>query len=129
MARDVYRDPGFEPARAAAALLEGVRAHAAEAKAAEEVKLDGLDLPTREAEQRARRAAFGAEREELLATLEELARLVPRPGGRGRGARGAVVHVDRLAEIDEDGRASGSSAPSAPRSTCGRSGARSRSST
>jgi DNA polymerase III subunit delta' len=103
VARDVYRDPGFEPARAAAALLEGVRAYAAEAKAAEEVKLDGLDLPTREAEQRARRAAFGAEREELLATLEELAAWYRDLVVAGAGARGAVVHVDRLAEIDEDG--------------------------
>ena len=103
VARDVYRDPAFEPARAAAALLEGVRAHAADAKAAEEVKLEGLDLPTREAEQRARRAAFGAEREELLATLEELAAWYRDLVVAGAGAREAVVHVDRLAAIDEDG--------------------------
>ena len=103
VARDVYRDPAFEPARAASALLDGVRAYAAEAKAAEEVKLEGLELPAREAEQRARRAAFGAEREELLATLDELAAWYRDLVVAGAGAREAVVHVDRLAEIDEDG--------------------------
>ena len=39
----------------------------------EEVKVQGLELPAREAEQRVRRAQRGAEREELLAQLEELA--------------------------------------------------------
>ena len=103
VARDVYRDPAFEPSRAASTLLDGVRAYAAGEKAAAEEQLEGLELPTREAEQRARRAAFGAEREELLATLEELASWYRDLVVAGAGARGAVVHVDRLAELDEDG--------------------------
>ena len=37
------------------------------------MKGQGLELPTREAEQRVKRAQRGAEREELLAQLEELA--------------------------------------------------------
>ena len=44
-----------------------------QAKEREEVKVQGLELPAREAEQRVRRAQRGAEREELLAQLEELA--------------------------------------------------------
>ncbi|MGE5689616.1 MAG: ATP-binding protein [Pseudomonadota bacterium] len=103
VARDVYRDAGFEPSQAAETLLDGVRTHAAEAKAAAEVRLEGLELPAREAEQRARRAAFGAEREELLATLEELAAWYRDLVVAGAGAREAVVHYDRLPELDEDG--------------------------
>jgi DNA polymerase-3 subunit delta' len=103
IARDVYRDPGFEPARAASTLLEGVRAHSAAARAAAEVRLEGLELPAREAEQQARRAAYGAEREELLATLEELAAWYRDLVVAGAGAPGAAVHVDRAAELAEDG--------------------------
>ena len=103
VARDVYRDPSFEPSRAASTLLGGVRAYAADEKASAEERLAGLELPTREAEQQARRTAFGAEREELLATLEELASWYRDLVVAGAGARDAVVHVDRLAELDEDG--------------------------
>ncbi|HSC91960.1 MAG TPA: hypothetical protein VLB86_09945 [Gaiellaceae bacterium] len=103
VAREVYRDPAFEPSRAASALLAGVRDHAAGVKAAAEVRLEGLELPTREAEQRARREAFGAEREELLATLEELAAWYRDLVVAGTGAGAAVVHFDRLPELEEDG--------------------------
>ncbi|HSL63486.1 MAG TPA: hypothetical protein VK874_02415 [Gaiellaceae bacterium] len=103
VARQVYRDPAFEPSHAASSLLAGVRDHAATVKAAAEVKLEGLELPAREAEQRARREAFGAEREELLATLEELAAWYRDLVVAGAGATEAVVHFDRLAELEEDG--------------------------
>ena len=74
LARSVYRDADFEPSQAAMRLLEGVHERAEQAKEDEEAEIErlGLALPAREAEQRARRAAFGAEREELLAGLEEL---------------------------------------------------------
>ena len=66
-----------------------------EAKEREEAALEGLDLTAREAEQRVRRAARGAEREELLASLEELASWYRDLVAAAAGAEKALVHVDR----------------------------------
>ena len=101
-ARAVYTDPSFEPADAAAALLECSRERGASAKAEEEAAIEGLPLPAREAEQRLRRAQRGAEREELLAQLEELESWYRDLVVVGVGAERAAVHVDRLAELRED---------------------------
>jgi DNA polymerase-3 subunit delta' len=101
-ARSVYREPGFEPSDAAAALLECARERGAEARDLEDVKVRGLELPTREAEQRVRRAQHGAEREELLAQLEELAGWYRDLVVVGVGAEGAVMHVDMLDELRSD---------------------------
>ena len=103
VARGVYRDSGFEPSEAAATLLEGTRARGVSAKDDEVRRLEAFDLPTREAEQRARRAQHGAEREELLAGLEELAAWYRDLVVVAAGAEGAVTHADRLAELVEDG--------------------------
>src|SRR5262249_4914861 len=73
LARAAYGEDAFEPADAAAAIVAASRARAAEAKEREEGAIQPLDLPTREAEQRVRRAGRGAEREELLDSLDELA--------------------------------------------------------
>ena len=73
LARDVYRDPAFEPAEAAARILEAAAECGAEARSKAETDLERLDLTQRDADQRLRRAQRGAEREELLASLEELA--------------------------------------------------------
>ena len=73
VARSVYADAEFEPSAAAGRLLEGARERGAEAKEQAEGANESLDLPAREAEQRIRRAQRGAERDELLAALEELA--------------------------------------------------------
>src|SRR5207248_2875615 len=62
-ARAVYLEPAFDPAVAAAVLIANARARGEEAREKEEVKLSGLDLPAREAEQRLRRAQRGTERE------------------------------------------------------------------
>jgi DNA polymerase-3 subunit delta' len=102
-ARSVYADPDFEPAAAAARLLAAARARAAEAREEEEAALEGLDLTAREAEQRVRRAARGAEREELLASLDELASWYRDVLASAAGATRALVHVDRAAELQEDG--------------------------
>ncbi|HVM17705.1 MAG TPA: hypothetical protein VM290_09010 [Gaiellaceae bacterium] len=102
VARGVYRDPEFQPADAASRLMEGVRAHGAAAKERAEADLETLDLTAREAETRLRRVQRGAEREELLAALEELAAWYRDLVVAAVGARDAVVHVDRLAELDED---------------------------
>jgi DNA polymerase-3 subunit delta' len=101
-ARSVYAAE-FDPAEGARSLLEAARERAAEAKEREEAAIDGLDLPTREAEQRVRRAARGAEREELLASLEELASWYRDLVAAAAGAEKALVHVDRADELRQDG--------------------------
>jgi hypothetical protein len=83
-------------------LLDGARERGAEAKADAESELERLDLTAREAEQRVRRAQRGAEREELLASLEELASWYRDLVAVAVGAERAVVHYDRLAQLAED---------------------------
>jgi DNA polymerase III subunit delta' len=103
VARSVYTDPEFEPGDAAQRILDGARERAAQAKQVAENELETLDLPTREAEQRVRRAARGAERDELLASLEELASWYRDLVVVAAGAERAVAHADRLAVLAEDG--------------------------
>jgi DNA polymerase III subunit delta' len=101
-ARSVYADD-FDAAAAARSLLEAAREHAAEAREREEAAIEELDLPAREAEQRVRRAGRGAEREELLASLEELASWYRDLVAAAAGAEQALVHIDRAEELREDG--------------------------
>jgi len=101
-ARAVYREPAFEPSVAAAALLECARERGSDAKELEDVKVQGLELSARDAEQRVRRAQRGAERDELLAQLEELAAWYRDLVVVGVGAEGAAMHVDRLEELRAD---------------------------
>jgi DNA polymerase-3 subunit delta' len=103
VARSVYADPEFEPGEATLRILDGARERAAEAKQDAEEELETLDLTTREAEQRVRRAARGAERDELLAGLEELASWYRDLVMVAVGAERAVAHADRLAVLAEDG--------------------------
>src|SRR6266581_3332329 len=103
VARSVYTQPEFEPGEAAQRILDGARECGAEAKRKAEEGLELLDLPTREAEQRVRRAARGAEREELLASLEELASWYRDLVVVAVGAERAVVHADRRQVLDQDG--------------------------
>jgi DNA polymerase-3 subunit delta' len=103
VARSVYADPAFDARDAAQRLLDGARERAADAKEAAEQELELLDLPAREAEQRVRRAARGAERDELLAALEELASWYRDLVVTAVGAERAVVHADRLDVLAEDG--------------------------
>jgi DNA polymerase III subunit delta' len=103
VARSVYTEAEFDPRDAAQRLLEGARERAAEAKGAAEAEVATLDLTTREAEQRIRRAARGAERDELLAALGELASWYRDLVVVAVGAERAVVHADRLAVLAEDG--------------------------
>jgi DNA polymerase III subunit delta' len=102
-ARAVYAEAEFDPSRAAEVLLEGARARAAEAKEREEAAIEGLELTAREAEQRVRRAARGAEREDLLAALEELAAWYRDLVAAAAGAESALVHADRAEQLREDG--------------------------
>ena len=102
VARSVYADPAFEPADAASRLLDAVRERGQEAKEKAEADVEPLGLPAREAEQRVRRAQRGAEREELLDALEELAAWYRDLVVAAVGAERAVVHHDRLVELRAD---------------------------
>jgi DNA polymerase-3 subunit delta' len=102
IARAVYTDPSFDPSAAAQAVLALVAERAAEAKAAAEEVLAGRELPDREAEQYVRRAERGAEREEILLALEEVAAWYRDLVVVGVGAERTVIHFDRLAELTED---------------------------
>jgi DNA polymerase-3 subunit delta' len=101
-ARAVYREQAFEPTTAAAALLETARLRGVGAKEVEEAKVEGLELTAREAEQRVRRAQRGAEREELLAQLDELAAWYRDLVVVAVGADAAAIHVDRLDDLRTD---------------------------
>ena len=102
VARAVYLEPDFEPADGAEALLAGISERGAEAKEAAETQVAGLELTGREAEQRIRRAQRGAERDELLAVLEELEWWYRDLVVLAVGAEPAVVHVDRLPQLRTD---------------------------
>jgi DNA polymerase-3 subunit delta' len=101
-ARATYRGEGFDPAAAAGIVIEGAGAQGAVARGREQELVDGLDLPPREAEQRVRRAEFGAERAEVLAALDDLGGWYRDVVVVANGAEGAVVNADLLAELRED---------------------------
>jgi DNA polymerase-3 subunit delta' len=101
VARSVYADV-FEPADAAKTLMESMRERGVTAKEKEEQFIETLDLTTREADQRVRRAQRRAERDELLASLEELAWWYRDLIAVAAGADGAAVHSDRLEHLKVD---------------------------
>ena len=102
LARDVYRDPDFEPAEAAARILEAAAECGADARTAAEVgaRAPGPDPARRRpapAPRTARRRARGAPRVARGARC-----VVPRPRRGRNGAESAAIHSDRLAELGED---------------------------
>ena len=101
-ARAVYREPAFEPADAATALVAGAQARGAEARDGEEARIKDLDLTARELDQRVKRAGRGAERDELLAQLEELGAWYRDLVAVAVGAEGSAIHLDKLAALRED---------------------------
>ena len=100
-ARAVYLDGTFDAGDAASALIANAQEKATEARETEEARIADLDLTAREAEQRVKRAARGAEREELLAQLEELGAWYRDLVAVGVGAPSAAIHLDRLAELEQ----------------------------
>ena len=102
VARDIYLDPDFDSGDGALALLEGIAERGEEAKERAEESVAVLELTGREAEQRVRRAQRGAERDELLAALEELEWWYRDLVVLAAGAEAAVVHVDRLDDLRGD---------------------------
>jgi DNA polymerase III subunit delta' len=102
VARAPYVEAELDPSDAAAVILDGARAAGDAAKARAEQELEGVELTARELEQRLRRVQRGAEREELLASLEELASWYRDLVVVAAGAESAVVHADRLDELRAD---------------------------
>jgi DNA polymerase-3 subunit delta' len=102
VARSVYLDADFDAGDAADTLLAGIAERGAEAKEKAEVLLSTLEVTGREGEQRLRRAQRGAERDELLAVLEELEWWYRDLVVLAAGAEAAVVHVDRLDDLRVD---------------------------
>lgn len=94
-ARAVYLDPRFEPSQAAAVVIANAKERSSEARDLEEARIANLELPAREAEQQVKRAARGAEREELLAQLEELAAWYRDLVAVAVGADDAAIHLDQ----------------------------------
>jgi DNA polymerase-3 subunit delta' len=101
-ARAVYRDPLFDPSEAAGVVLANAQQRATEARDLEEASIAGLELTAREAEQRVKRAARGAEREELLAQLDELGAWYRDLVAVAVGAESAAIHLDKLPALRED---------------------------
>jgi DNA polymerase-3 subunit delta' len=101
-ARSVYLDPAFEPGDAAATLIAAADERGQEAKEREQAAIEGLDLPTRDADQRVRRAQRGAERDELLAGIEGLEAWYRDLVVVAAGADSAAINADRLEELRED---------------------------
>jgi len=101
VARSVYA-PEFDAGEAARMLLEGIRERGSAAKTEAEEAAEALELPARDADQRVRRAGRRAEREELLASLEELAWWYRDLIAVGAGAGDAVVHADKLERLAAD---------------------------
>jgi len=102
VARAVYLDPEFDTVDASETILAGIGERGDEARARAEETVAVLELTGREADQRLRRAQRGAERDELLAVLEELEWWYRDLIVAAVGADEAVVHVDRLPELRED---------------------------
>jgi DNA polymerase III subunit delta' len=105
VARGVYAQEPVDPSAAAAVVLEAASALGAIARRREEDLVEGLDLTDREREQRIRRAERGAERDELLASLEELAAWYRDLVAVAAGADRAVLHADRLDDLRHDAAA------------------------
>ncbi len=101
-ARGPYLDQAFQPADASRALLDAVDLSGGVAKEREEETVAGLDLTPKDAEQRVKRVQRGAEREELLAQLEELGAWYRDLVVVANGAESTAVHADRLDDLRAD---------------------------
>jgi DNA polymerase-3 subunit delta' len=102
LARSVYLDPAFDPGGASHAVMDIAQEQAGRARAAVEQEPLPSETP-RETEQRGRRAARGAEREEVLDALELLTSWYRDLMVVAAGADGAVLNTDKLAELAADG--------------------------
>ena len=101
-ARSVYLDAAFRPDVAARVVLDAMSAAGDDAKQREQEEVERRELTGRDADQRVRRAQRGAEREELLASLEALAAWYRDLVVVSAGADATAAHADRLADLRAD---------------------------
>ena len=101
-ARSVYLDSDFGPGAAARVILDAMTAAGEEAKQREQEEVERRELSGRDADQRVRRAQRGAEREELLASLEGLAAWYRDLVVVAAGAERTAVHADRHGDLRAD---------------------------
>ena len=101
-ARSAYLDAGFDPARAATVVLDAMASAGKRAKELEETEVERRELTGRDAEQRVRRAQRGAERDELLSSLESLAAWYRDLVVVSAGAEATATYADRLADLRND---------------------------
>jgi len=102
LARSVYLDSAFDPSAASRRVTDLAQERGADARATAEAETTGEETP-RELEQRLRRAARGAERDEVLDALDVLSSWYRDLVVIAAGAERAVVNSDRLGELSEDG--------------------------
>jgi DNA polymerase III subunit delta' len=102
VARAVYADEAFDPSAAAGTVADALKERGLAAKARAEEELAGRELTKRDAEQHERRVQRGAEREELLASLEELATWYRDLVAAAVGATAALAHRDRADVLAAD---------------------------
>ncbi len=99
VARAVYRDPGFDPSEASRSVV-GVAQQVGARVAAEDS--EGAEGTPRELEQRARRIARGAERDEIVEALDLLAGWYRDLLVVEADAESAVFNSDRAADLATD---------------------------
>ncbi len=103
VARSVYLDDAFDAATASGRIGDLARARGDEARARAESDSEETGEPAREREQRVRRAARGAEREDVLDALHLLAGWYRDLVVVAARADAAVLNLDRIAELARDG--------------------------
>jgi DNA polymerase-3 subunit delta' len=100
LARSAYLDERFDPGAAARMVVDAARRTG---EAAAGAAGDDAEGTAREREQRARRIARGAEREEILSSLELLAGWYRDVLAASVGASAVALNADRASELEEDG--------------------------
>jgi hypothetical protein len=101
-ARSAYLAEEFDAGDGAVVVMDSARAFGLAAGKREQEIVDTLDLTSRDADQRVKRAARGAEREEMLASLEELEAWYRDLVVCGAGAEASIANADRLADLRTD---------------------------
>ena len=102
VARSTYADEAFDPTAAALAVLASAKARAREEGDRAALKAEEFGLIESRAEQMVKRAKHGAEREDVLGSLEELATWFRDLVAVGVGADAAAINADRLDQLRAD---------------------------
>ena len=106
VARSVYGDAEFDPTVAALAVLASAKERATIEGDRAAAKAEGLGLTEKQTEKQVEKmvsqAKFGAEREDVLGSLEELATWFRDLVAVGVGAEAAVINADQLDRLRED---------------------------